>query len=36
MFLSLFTDRERDLFYALSLHFIDSDGIITGEEKTML
>lgn len=36
MFLSLFTDRERDLFYTLSLHLIESDGIITGEEKTML
>lgn len=36
MFLSLFTDRERDLFYTLSLHLVESDGIITGEEKTML
>lgn len=36
MFLSLFTDRERDLFYTLALHLVESDGIITGEEKTLL
>ena len=36
MFLSLFTDRERELFYALSLHLVESDGVITGEEKTLL
>ncbi len=36
MFLSLFTDRERDLFYTLALHLVESDGIITGEEKALL
>ena len=36
MFLSLFTNRERELFYTLSLHLIESDGIITGEEKTLI
>lgn len=36
MFLSLFTDRERELFYTLSVYLIESDGVITGEEKTLL
>ena len=36
MFLSLFTDRERELFYTLSFHLVESDGVITGEEKTLL
>lgn len=36
MFLSLFTDRERELFYTLSFYLVESDGIITGEEKTLL
>ena len=36
MFLSLFTNRERELFYTLSFHLVESDGVITGEEKTLL
>lgn len=36
MFLSLFTERERELFYTLSSYLIESDGIITSEEKTLL
>lgn len=36
MFLSLFTDRERELFYTLAFHLAESDGIMTGEEKTLL
>lgn len=36
MFLSLFTDRERELFYTLSFHLVESDGVITGEEQTLL
>lgn len=36
MFLSLFTERERELFYTLSTYLVQSDGIITGEEKTLL
>lgn len=36
MFLSLFTNRERELFYTLSFHLVESDGVISGEEKTLL
>ncbi len=36
MFLSLFTERERELFYTLSSYLVESDGIITSEEKTLL
>ncbi len=36
MFLSLFTDRERELFYTLALHLVESDGVMTGEEETLL
>lgn len=36
MFLSLFTERERELFYTLSTYLVQSDGIVTGEEKTLL
>lgn len=36
MFLSLFTDREKELFYTLSVYLVESDGIVTGEERTIL
>lgn len=36
MFLSLFTERERELFYTLSCYLVECDGIITGEEKTLI
>lgn len=32
----MFTDRERELFYTLSYYLVESDGSITGEEKTIL